>query len=244
MLTESGTSPFVLIHGGRHGGWAWRLVAETLRQAGHEVFTPTLTGLGERAHLLTPQVGLDTHIKDVIGVFNFEDLDNAILVAHSYGGMVVSGALEVVYSRVRHVVFLDAHMPTSGESVFDLIGPERNQRMREMADVGGHGWVVPTSDASWWGITDPDQLAWVNSKVTPQPLKTYTDHLGHIERVWTLPGTFIECNPSRISELELERVRARDAIDSQFSIERLDTCHEAMITAPKALADILIRIAG
>src|SRR5947199_7272840 len=108
VVPSSGSAPFVLVHGGRHGGWCWRPVAALLRAAGHEVYTPTLTGLGERAHLLSPQISLDTHVRDVVAVFEFEDIRDAVLVGHSYAGMVVSGAMELIAERVRSLVLLDA----------------------------------------------------------------------------------------------------------------------------------------
>jgi pimeloyl-ACP methyl ester carboxylesterase len=236
--------PFVLIHGGRHGGWAWRDVAARLRRLGHDVYTPTLTGLGERAHLLRPDIGLDTHIEDVVGVFEFEDLHDTVLVAHSYGGMPVAGAMERIADRVRSVVWLDAHKPKAGESVFDLIGPERAERMTAMAAADGEGWFIPTSDASWWGLTDLDQIAWVNSKTTPQPIKTYTDIIGPTDRAWSHPGTLIECMPTRLPELDLARQRARAQTDPRFHYRALNACHEPMITDPDALTRLLIEAAG
>jgi pimeloyl-ACP methyl ester carboxylesterase len=238
----AGTSspPFVLVHGGRHGGWAWREVASRLRARGHEVYTPTLTGLGERAHLLAPEIGLDTHVADLVGVFEFEDLHDTVLVAHSYGGMPVAGAMERIAPRVRCVVWLDAHLPKAGDSVFDLIGAERTERMLAMAAADGEGWRVPTSDASWWGLNDPDQVAWVNSKISPQPIKTYTDKSGTTGRAWSHPGTMIECNPSRLPERERARQRARAQSDPQFHHRIIGACHEPMITHPEELTQLLI----
>src|ERR1700704_3677346 len=135
--------PFVLLHGGRHGGWCWRRVAVLLRAVGHEVYTPTLTGLGERSHLLNPQIGLDTHVQDLVSTFEFEDIRDAVLVGHSYGGMVVSGAMQRIADRVRTLVLLDAHMPREGESVFDLNGPDRAAAMIALAEDGGDGWYIP-----------------------------------------------------------------------------------------------------
>lgn len=110
----SARPPFVLVHGGRHGGWCWKHVATALRQAGHTVHTPTLTGLGERSHLLDQTIGLGHHVQDIVATFEFEDIHDAVLVAHSYGGMVVAGALEQIGDRVRRVVYLDAHLPGPG----------------------------------------------------------------------------------------------------------------------------------
>lgn len=238
-MGSPGNPAFVLVHGGRHGGWTWRDVASRLRRLGHDVYTPTLTGLGERAHLLRPEIGLGTHVDDIVGVFDFEDLRDTVLVAHSYGGMPVAGAMQRIADRVRCVVWLDAHMPKAGESVFDLIGPERAEKMMAMSAADGEGWFVPTSDASWWGLTDPAQIAWVNSKITPQPIKTYTEKIGATDRAWSHPGTFIECNPSRLPGLERARQRSRAQTDARFHHRVLDACHEPMITHPDELIRLL-----
>jgi pimeloyl-ACP methyl ester carboxylesterase len=233
-------TPFVLVHGGRHGGWVWRDVASQLRALGFPTYTPTLTGLGERAHLLRPDIGLDTHVKDLVGVFDYEGLSNAVLVAHSYGGLPVAGAMERVFDRVRRVVWVDAHLPVEGESIFELIGEERAGRMNEMAEKDGHGWFVPTSDARWWGLTDPEQIAWVNSKITPQPIRTYRDKIGATDRAWAHPGTSIECNPSRLPEIEIARQRARAESDPHFHHRVIGACHEPMLTHPDELTKLLL----
>jgi pimeloyl-ACP methyl ester carboxylesterase len=243
-MGNSRNAPVVLVHGGRHGGWAWRDVASRLRRLGHDVYTPTLTGLGERSHLLRPEIGLATHVDDIVGVLEFEDLHDTVLVAHSYGGMPVAGALERIADRVRCVVWLDAHKPKAGESVFDLIGPERADRMTAMAAADGQGWFIPTSDASWWGLTDPGQIAWVNSKTTPQPIRTYTEKIGATDRAWSHPGTVIECNPSRLPEIDRTRQRARAETDPHFHHRVLDACHEPMITHPGELTRMLAEAAG
>jgi pimeloyl-ACP methyl ester carboxylesterase len=232
--------PFVLIHGGRHGGWVWRDVSARLRELGHGVYAPTLTGLGDRAHLLRPDIGLNTHIGDVVAVLEAENVHDAVLVAHSYGGMPVAGAMERIADRVRSVVWLDAHKPLAGESVFDLIGAERATRMMAMASAAGPGWFIPASDASWWGLTNPEQIAWVNSRTTPQPIKTYADRIGATARAWSHPGTMIECRPSRLPDLERARQRARAESDPTFSRRVLHACHEPMITHPDELTRILV----
>jgi pimeloyl-ACP methyl ester carboxylesterase len=231
---------FVLVHGGRHGGWAWRDIATRLRDLGYLTHIPTLTGLGERSHLLRPDIGLQTHIDDLVGVFEYGDLNDVVLVAHSYGGMPVAGAMQRVFDRVRSVVWLDAHLPREGESIFALIGEERAAQMKEMADQNGQGWFVPTSDASWWGLTDPEQIAWVNSKTTPQPIKTYTDPIGPTDRAWAHPGTTIECNPSKLPAVERARQRARAESDPHFHHRMIDACHEPMLTHPDELTKLLV----
>jgi pimeloyl-ACP methyl ester carboxylesterase len=240
---ESELPPFVLVHGGRHGGWCWRPVTTRLRAAGHEVYSPTLTGMGERAHLLNPHIGLDTHIQDLVSVFEYEDIQNAVLVGHSYGGMVVSGAMERIADRVRFLVLLDGHLPRDGESVFDLNGPERAAAMIALADETGEGWYIPPADASRYGVTDPRDAAWVNSRMTAQPLKTYTDPIGATDRAWNHPGMFVECVPSSLEADLLERTRARSAADPRFHYRVLNTAHNAMITDPKSVTELLLEAA-
>jgi pimeloyl-ACP methyl ester carboxylesterase len=236
----SAPPPFVLVHGGRHGGWCWGRVAPRLRDAGHEVYTPTLTGLGERCHLLRPDIDLATHIQDIVAVFEFEEIADAVLVAHSYGGSVIAGAMEHINDRVRTVVFVDAFMPLSGESVLDVIGTDLAETVLEMADRDGEGWYIPPSDASFYGISDPGDIAWVNSKMTAQPLKTYTDPVGSTDRAWAHPGMFVECQPSTLRPEMLARARKRNAVDARFRYRVLEAPHDAMVTAPGLLAEVLL----
>ncbi|MFC5833943.1 alpha/beta hydrolase [Nonomuraea insulae] len=239
MATEP-SRPFVLVHGGRHGGWCWRPVARRLRAAGHEVFTPTLTGLGERAHLLSREISLGTHIDDVVATLGFEDIQDAVLVGHSYGGMVVTGALERVSDRVRGHVLLDGHMPRTGESVFDHIGPARAKKMTALADEHGDGWYIPPADAAWYGVTEPTAAAWVNSRMTAQPLKSYQDPIGSTDRAWRHPGMFVECVPSSQEPHMLARARARSEADPHFHYRVLQTAHDAMVTDPDAVTALLL----
>ncbi len=236
--------PFVLVHGGRHGGWCWSRAAPLLRDAGHDVFTPTLTGLGDRAHLLEPEIGLETHIQDLVAVFEFEDITDAVLVAHSYGGCVVAGAMEQIADRVRSLVLIEALVPRSGESMFDIVAPEIKRGLRQLAEREGEGWYLPTSDAAFYGVSEPADVAWVNSKTTPQPLKTYTDSIRRAERVWAHPGMFIECAPSQLTPQQLERMRVRSKVQPRFTYRVVDCAHDMMITEPELLADLLVEEAA
>ncbi|MBO3680418.1 alpha/beta hydrolase [Streptomyces sp. NEAU-YJ-81] len=239
-MVTSQSRQFVLVHGGRHGGWCWRPVARRLRAAGHEVFTPTLTGLGDRAHLLTREVGLATHVEDIVATFEYEDIRDAVLVGHSYGGMPVTGALERIGDRVRAQVLLDAQVPRTGESVFDLNGPQRAEAMIALADETGEGWYIPPADAARYGVTDPVDVAWVNSRMTAQPLRTYQDPSGPTDRAWRHPGIFVECVPSSQEPHILERMRIRSAEDPHFGYRVLKTAHNAMVTDPEAVTALLI----
>ncbi|MCI0143030.1 alpha/beta fold hydrolase [Arthrobacter bambusae] len=239
----SNSRPFVLLHGGRHGGWCWGPVASRLRRRGFDVLTPTLTGLGDRSHLLDPSIGLDTHVQDLVATFEYEDLTDSILVAHSYGGVVASAAMEKIADRVRFMVYVDALIPRAGESVFDLVGPQRAAAIEENARNHGHGWTVPVSDASYYGITDPDIIAWVNSKLTPQPIKTYRDPVGSTERAWSHPGMFVECLPTRAEPFVLDRARDRSVRDEKFWYRTLEGTHEAPLTNPDGTLEILLEAA-
>jgi pimeloyl-ACP methyl ester carboxylesterase len=232
--------PLVLVHGGRHGGWCWARLSPLLREAGHDVYTPTLTGLGERAHLLRPDIGLEIHIQDLVSVFEFEDIADAVLVGHSYAGLVVTGAMEQIADRVRSVVFLDALVPRSGESMFDIVAPGIKRGLHQLANREGEGWYLPTSDAYFYGVSDPADAAWLNSKLTAQPLKTYTDPIGVAERVWAHPGMFIECAPSQLTPDQLQRMRARSEVEPRFTYRVVECAHDVMVTEPKRLAALLL----
>jgi pimeloyl-ACP methyl ester carboxylesterase len=230
----------VLVHGGRHGGWCWDRVAPILRAAGHAVYTPTLTGLGERRHLLSPEIGLECHIADVVATFEEADVSDAVLVAHSYAGVVVIGAMEQIAHRVRSVVFLDAQLPMSGESLLDLVDAESQARFLSSAADG----LLHPVDASYWGLTDPADVAWVNSQISAQPLKTYQDRLESGEKAWSHPGMFIECATAlEAAPVPLERARQRAASDPDFHYRIIDACHDAMVTEPEAVARLLIEAA-
>ena len=236
---------FVLVHGGRHGGWCWKRVVPLLRVAGHEVFTPTLTGLGDRSHLLHPGIGLGTHVADLVALFEYEDISDAVLVAHSYGGIVANGAMEAIADRVRYLVYVDAQLPRTGESMLDLVGPEGAEKMCAVVDEQGEGWYLPPTDASYWGITDPVDRAWANRRVTAQPFKTYTDPVGPTDRAWAHPGLFIECaQPLQAFPIPLDRARERSRADERFDYQVLNASHDAQVTAPGELAAVLLEAAG
>lgn len=162
---------FLICHGAWSAGWAWRKVRPLLRAAGHEVLTPTYTGLGERAHLASPSVDLETHIQDVLAVIEFEDLGDIVVVGHSYGGMVATGVADRVAGRVRQLIYLDAFVPGNGQSLLDLRGPAP----RPAAGSDGEDWLIPPNP------TPPDtsaaDLAWITPRRRPQPVGTFTQAL-------------------------------------------------------------------
>ncbi|HEX5367938.1 MAG TPA: alpha/beta hydrolase family protein [Dehalococcoidia bacterium] len=156
---------FVLVHGAWSGAHTWRKVRPMLRKAGHEVFTPSLTGLGERVHLTSPQVTLSTHISDVVNMIEFEDLEDIVLLGYSYGGMVVTGALEYVASRVSHLVYLDAFVPQDGQALWGIAREEPRQPF-------GQEWLVPPMPRTF---DDPVEAAWAKPRRTPHPRGCFTE---------------------------------------------------------------------
>ncbi|MEQ8334635.1 alpha/beta fold hydrolase [Nisaea sp.] len=164
---------YVLVHGAWHGGWCWRRVADRLRAAGHDVYTPTLTGLADRSHLLSPSVRLQTHILDVANLLVWEDLESVILCGHSYGGMVITGAADREASRIKSLVYVDAFVPSDGESAMDLRPPDRVKLAFEQIRTVGENWWMPPTPAASFRVNEADQ-AWVDAKCTNFPISCFT----------------------------------------------------------------------
>src|SRR4051812_5893566 len=164
---------FVLVHGAWSGGWCYARAAALLRSRGHTVFTPTLTGQGERAHLMSGAINLSTHIEDVLGVFKFERLSDVVLGGHSYGGMVITGVADRIAERVRALAYLDAFIPDDGQSLFDINIPANTQRFLAQAGASG-GLSVPPPPAAYFGVNAAD-AATVDALATPHPLGCFTE---------------------------------------------------------------------
>ncbi len=158
---------YVLVHGGGHGGWCYQRVARILQAAGHVVYAPTLSGLAERAHLLSPAIDLDTHVTDVVSLLHYEDLRDVILVGHSYGGMVITGAADRAADRIGRIVYLDAANPVNGQSLVDVAGPviESVRPMGEVVDGVELVLLPAPGAAAFYGVTDPDDLAWMDDAI-------------------------------------------------------------------------------
>jgi pimeloyl-ACP methyl ester carboxylesterase len=228
-MTTPGT--FVLVHGGWHGGWCWKKVTPLLRAAGHQVFTPTLTGLGERSHLLGPQVGLDTHIQDVAAVLEYEDLASVVLVGHSYGGMVIAGVVQKVTRRLAELVYLDAFLPEHGKCLLDY-GPPFPTRE--------DGWrVPPPGPPQAFGVTDAHDIAWMAPRLGDGPLRCMTQPADlSADRAGGPRQTYIQCTTYG------PFVEAADRAKRQGFRHRelLTAGHDAMITQPNELAELLLEL--
>lgn len=233
---------YVLVHGGGHGGWCWQRLAPLLRAAGHEVYTPTLTGLGERAHLLSPAVSLDTHITDIVKVLEYEDLREVILVGHSYGGMVITGVADRAAARLGWLVFLDAVIPASGESLADASPGIEAFAELDRRTVDGTDlvlWPGPIAQAVY-GVTGAD-WAWMAPKLTPHPWRTFTDRLvlANEAALAHIPRAIVNCRHTLGLRPEAQRQRYAQA----EQVWEIDAAHDLMVTEPRALAGWLLTLA-
>lgn len=226
---------FVLLHGAWHGGWCWRFAADILRARGHRVTTPTQTGLGERRHLISTSITLGTFIDDLVNHILAEDLSDVILVGHSFGGNAVSGAAEAIPERLRQLVYLDCTVIAGGERPADVIEPKKLKE--QMAASDGIGIPPPGPEA--FGVLNARQAAWLQPRLTPHPVSTMTSTLP-IERPPGngLPSRYIACTrpvyhpPQSVFDW---------ADRSGWSIEEIATGHDAMVTDPDALVEMLDR---
>ncbi len=240
---------YVLVHGGWHGAWCWDKVVPLLQAAGHQVYTPALTGLGEQAALLTPEIGLDTHIQDVVNLIESKDLQQVILVGHSYSGMVITGVADRLPGRIAHLIYLDAVIPRNGQALVDT-APFVGTVLRREANKNGDGWRVnpPQERGAAFGITKEPDLSLVRSKVTPQPLKTFLQpvHITHPDAVAAIPHTFVECTRRGLMVWLMRRILMPGsplAKEPGWNRRTLATGHDAMIIAPQAVAELLLEFA-
>ena len=232
---------FVVAHGAWSAGWAWKKMRPLLRDKGHELFTPTYTGVGERAHLATPEVGLETHIQDILAVLEAEDLSDVVLVGHSYGGMVATGVADRATARIRHLVYLDAFVARDGHSLMDLQAPEVRARMREAVKTQGGGWRIPPNPMP--PDTAPEDVAWATPRRVMQPAKCFEEPARLTGAVERLPRTYIYCRksgPGDVFRQFAERARG----DARWTCLEMDASHNPHITVPAVLAATLHEIAA
>jgi hypothetical protein len=228
---------FVLVHGACHGGWCWRRVADLLSARGHRVFTPTLTGLGERSHLLSRDINLDTHIADVVNVFRFEDLTDVCLVPHSYAGWPCSGALEQIGDRVSSIVWLDAQMPQDGQCGMDTANPR--YRADTLAAIANGEPARQPPPVAFFGVNERDR-AWVESKLTPQPIGVSTQPIrltGARERV----AKKLYIRAPSYQQAAFDAAYAACQADPTWQTLTTEAGHDVMIDAPEWLTDVLVK---
>lgn len=214
-------------------------VADRLRARGHSVFTPTLTGLGERAHLLHPGIDLSLHIADVLGVIKYEQINDFVLVGHSNGGCVISGVAEAVPDAIHSIVFLDAFIPDNGDATLDLVQPAVQEVIRAALERGET--TVPVRDAAAFRVNEKDR-AWVNSLAGPQPIRTMTEKIkltGARERI--SKKTYIRA--SGYPNVSFEKAHARAKADRTWRTFEVPCGHDVMIDEPDRLTEILLEVA-
>ena len=233
---------FVLVHGAWHGGWCWARVAPRLRAAGHTVFTPTMTGFGERSHLLSPDNGLELNVTDIANVLLWEDLTDVVLVGASYAGMVTTSVADRMPERVAALVYQNAFIAEDGVAQNDLLPDWRREMIEKEIAADPDAWRMPPPDPKMIGVTDRADAAWIAAKMTVQPAKTFMDkaritgaHLQIANRTYIRATGY----PNSTFDRYVEERRN----DPGWRVEVLDTSHDAMITAPDDIVRILYEVA-
>jgi pimeloyl-ACP methyl ester carboxylesterase len=251
IATRSKTQPkgnnratYVLVHGGWHGSWCWKRVRKALQDAGHEVFTPSLTGVGERSHLNSATVNLSTHIADVVNLVRWEELSHVILCGHSYGGFVISGVADQIPDQIRALVYLDAFVPEDGECLSDLRSHEQVLEMRQQVQTTGDGWKVAPIPAEVFNVNSHDS-AWVNAQCTPQSLACLEEPirlrggLARIQDVTHILATGWGGSGGSPIPASHERAKMKG-----WRTRTIACGHEVMLDLPNELTDLLLEYAS
>ena len=240
---------FLLVHGAWHGAWCWRRVTALLAAQGHRVHAVTLTGVGERAHLRSPLITLETHIADVVNALEAEELDNVVLAVHSYAGMLGTAVADRMPDRLRHLVYVDAVVPNPGES-WSACHASATREARIAAAEASPDYSFPPPDPSVYGLEGADH-AWVKRRQTPHPGHTYQAPLAFDPaRVATIPRTFVDCIRPPLATIDISRQRVRDSGfwggawvgGARTSIVELSTGHDPMVSSAKELVDALLAL--
>lgn len=238
---------FILVHGAWHGGWCWRRVVQQLVSAGHRAHAVTLTGVGDRAHLMSPNITLETHITDVINAIQMEEMNEVVLAVHSYAGMIGTALADRLTQRLKHLVYVDAVVPRPGES-WGSTHSSSTREARMAAAQSSPDYSFPAPDPAVFGLAGAD-YEWVKRRLTPQPGHTYNDPLNFDPvRVATVPRTFVNCTQPALGTIDAIRPRVADARfwDGAWQggggarVVELKTGHDPMISMPAELTKILV----
>jgi pimeloyl-ACP methyl ester carboxylesterase len=241
MLTMA---TYVLVHGGGHGGWCYRRVKSLLEEAGHEVFAPSLTGLAERSRRVGPEIDLEFHIDDVVQLLRYWDLQDVIVVGHSYGGMVITGVGDRAPDRVAKLVYLDAANPKNGESLVDVTdGMIEFTRISGAVVDGVELVLLPAPGAAaFYGVEDRTDQEWVDERLSPHPWKCFEQKLWltNEDALWSIPQFHIVCESTLATRdpVMIETARA------EGRLWHVDTGHDLMITEPDFVARALQEVAA
>jgi len=238
---------FILVHGAWHGAWCWRRVSDALVRAGHRAHAVTLTGLGERAHLLSSTITLETHISDVINAIEAEEMNDVVLGVHSYAGMLGTAVADRLPRRLKHLVYIDAVVPRPGES-WSSTHASTTREARLAAAQASAEFSFPAPDPAIFGLADAD-YEWVKRRQTPHPGHTYGAPLAFdAQRVAAVPRTFVNCTQPALATIDAIRTRVADPKfwDGAWlggggaRVIEIKTGHDPMVSAPDALAQLLL----
>lgn len=228
-------SNFVLVHGGMIGGNCWENVRKILEHKQHTVLAPTLTGLGERKHLSSPDIDLETHIQDIVNAIIYEELDDVVLIGHSYGGMVITGVADRIPSTIKKLIYVAAVLPKDGESMFDAVGHEISAFLSKCAQEG-NGWEVPVGTPQSYGILAPEMIRWFVKMSTPHPLKSFQQKL-HLRKTsfQDIEKVYVKCSQDQALDAMVSRAK-----EMQIPSCEINSGHFPMLTIPEALADLFL----
>lgn len=235
------TDVFVLVHGAFHGGWCWSRVVADLQSRGKRAHAPTLTGMGDRHHLLSPDITLQTWIDDVANLLVWEELEDVTLVGHSFAGTVIGAVAERCRARIRNLVFLDSLIVTDGQKPFDVVPPDVADARRRAAAASPGGLSLPPPPPESFGVVDPHDVAWVSRRLTPHPVATY-ESVCRLEKPLGsgLPVTYVACTAPDYPPVLGSRKRAK-TLPGWTHVD-FPAGHDCMVSAPAGLVDLLMRL--
>jgi pimeloyl-ACP methyl ester carboxylesterase len=238
----------VLIHGAFHGGWCWDKVRPRLQEDGWAVYAPSLTGLGDRAHLASRRISLRTHVRDVVGLIETENVTDVILCGHSAAGMVITGVADAIAERLHTLVYLDAIIPGDGESIFDIVGHDNPMTVafkREAAERG-QGWLVPPgySRAADFGVTDPADAAWLEQNLTAHPISAFADPLPSTSGLGRVANkVYVRCVEAK-NRPHFDRALISVSGRPGWTVHRWPSAHNVMITEPERVLELFASVAS
>ncbi|MCK8787410.1 alpha/beta hydrolase [Roseomonas sp. NAR14] len=228
---------YVLVHGAWGGGWIWRHTADGLRAKGHRVFTPTQTGLGERAHLLAAGITIDTFVQDIVNVIESEELRDVVLVGHSFGGMAVTGTTDRLGDRIRHLVYLDALLPENGENAIATLPQDLAGNRQRLVTQSGAGIAMPVPALDSFPLPPPLR-EWFGRRLRPHPWGTYTSRLTLANPVGNgRPVTYVSYTNPPLGSIEPSRQRARSK--QGWTYRELPVPHDAQAAEPERIVALL-----
>ncbi|MBP1180913.1 alpha/beta fold hydrolase [Methylobacterium sp. PvR107] len=237
--TQNPSNTYVLVHGAYGGGWIWRDVASELRRQGHQVWTPTQTGLGDRSHLLSREITVDTHVQDVANLIEMEDLHDIVLVGHSYGGMAVTGIADRMTDRISRIVYLDALIPENGDSAFALLPDGMANARRKAAFEQGAGVALPVPGPDAFPIPAGPSKDWFMQRLRPHPIGTYESPLRLSKPAGAgLPVTYVAYTNPALASIEPSRQRARSKAGWHY--RELPVPHDVEVANPEKVVAVLL----